>query len=157
MNPPFVVVPMSADDLPEVTALERDAFDAAPSLEEELARPWARLWVAKSADPGGGTVLGFVLVWHVADELHLLNVATSTAFRRRGVGRALVGHVVAYASRSDVAMVILEVRPSNVAAIGLYRSFGFVDLGKRKNYYPDGEDALELVLRFGAADATKVP
>src|SRR5690606_1400281 len=110
-------------------------------------RTWARLRVARE----GGEVLGYVLFWHVADEIHLLNVAVAPAARRRGVGRALVEEVLAYGRGAAAAKVLLEVRASNVAALRLYESLGFVRFNVRRRYYADGEDGVEMSLDLGAA------
>jgi ribosomal-protein-alanine N-acetyltransferase len=112
-------------------------------LREELARSWARLRVARGAN---GEVLGYVLFWHVVDEIHLLNVAVAPPARRMGVGRALVDEVVAYARQNGASKVLLEVRASNAAALGLYERLGFSRYNVRKRYYPDGEDGVEMML-----------
>jgi ribosomal-protein-alanine N-acetyltransferase len=132
-------------DVEAVVAIDPSAANVA-QLREELVRPWARIWVAREE---GAEVLAFVLVWHVADELHLLNIATRADRRRGGLGRALLAHTLAYARSNGVRSVFLEVRPSNAAAIALYRGAGFTDLGVRARYYPDGEDALEMILLAG--------
>jgi ribosomal-protein-alanine N-acetyltransferase len=112
-------------------------------LREELARPWARLRVARA---DGAIVVGYLSFWHVSDEVHLLNVAVAPPERRRGVGRSLVEDLLAYARAHRVARVLLEVRASNAAAIGLYESFGFERARVRAAYYADGEDAVEMML-----------
>jgi ribosomal-protein-alanine N-acetyltransferase len=142
-------------DVDAVVGIDPHAASRAQLLEE-LVRPWARIWVARgerSREDASG-VEAFVLVWHVADELHLLNIATRADRRRRGIGRALLAHALGYAREHGVGNVFLEVRLSNAAAIALYRSMGFTDLGVRARYYPDGEDALEMVL---AARAEPTP
>lgn len=123
-------------------------LDAA-QLREELARPWARLWVARADAPtiaGAPRAVAFLLAWHVADELHVLDVATHPELRRRGYGRALMQQSLAYARVHVVRHVLLEVRRSNTPAIRLYRDCGFFAMGVRKSYYADGEDAVEMVL-----------
>ena len=85
------------------------------------------------------------MFWHVADEAHVINVAVAPAERRRGIGRALVQTLLAYAREHAIAKVLLEVRAGNSAAIGLYRSLGFAEFNVRRRYYPDGEDAIEMV------------
>ena len=114
----------------------------ARQLEEELARPWARVRVARG---DGGAVIGYSLYWHVADELHLLNVAVAPSERRRGIGRALMHELFEYATQHGARRVLLEVRKTNVAAIRLYESLGFEHLRVRTRYYDDGEDALEML------------
>jgi [ribosomal protein S18]-alanine N-acetyltransferase len=117
------------------------------SLREELARPWSRLRAARDA---GGTLLGYTLFWHVVDELHLLNVAVAPPCRRRGIGRALMDDLLAYARTHDVVRVLLEVRASNAPAIALYESLGFERFNVRARYYADGEDAVEMALPVSA-------
>jgi ribosomal-protein-alanine N-acetyltransferase len=152
-----VIEPMTEADL-EV-ALDIDAAAFRPSeigagvedarvvrekqLREELARPWARLRVART---DGGVLVGYTLFWHVADEIHLLNIAVAPPERRRGVGRSLMEDLLSYAGRENVACILLEVRRANRAAIALYESFGFVHDRVRARYYADGEDALEMSL-----------
>lgn len=113
------------------------------SLREELARSWARTRVARAPS---GDVVGYVLFWHVVDEIHLLNVAVAPASRRTGVGRALVLAVIAYARAHAAAKILLEVRASNTAALGLYEKLGFTRFNVRERYYSDGEDGIEMVL-----------
>jgi ribosomal-protein-alanine N-acetyltransferase len=115
------------------------------SLREELVRPWARLRAARDDE---GRLVGYSLFWHVVDEIHLLNVAVAADARRRGVGRALMNDLLAYARDSGVVRVLLEVRPSNAAAIALYERLGFSTFAIRERYYADGEDAREMDLRL---------
>jgi ribosomal-protein-alanine N-acetyltransferase len=113
------------------------------SLREELVRPWARLRAARDES---GTLLGYALFWHVIDELQLLNVAVAIPARRRGIGRALMHDLIAYARSHDVARILLEVRAGNRAAIALYEQLGFTRFNVRERYYADDEDAIEMSL-----------
>ena len=113
----------------------------ARQLQGELARPFARLRVAREA----GAVVGYTLVWSVVDEVQVLNLAVAPVSRRRGVGRALLADLLARAREGGAAKVLLEVRASNAAARALYASFGFSEANVRKAYYADGEDAVELI------------
>jgi ribosomal-protein-alanine N-acetyltransferase len=138
-------------DVAQVAAIDEAAFhDRRPGDErvrEELARPWTRAWVAREE----GEVVGYLLSWHVLDELHVLQVATAEARRRRGIGRGLVDVVLTYAKDAGVRLVLLEVRRSNVAALALYRRVGFAEVNVRKGYYADGEDAVEMQLPLAPA------
>jgi [ribosomal protein S18]-alanine N-acetyltransferase len=136
----------SADDaaLDEIDAVASAAFDVPQfSAREELRRPWTRCWVARE----DRRALAFLIAWHVADELHVLNVATCPAARRRGLATALMNRSLEYAQQQQVRLILLEVRRSNRAAIRLYRKLGFTAMGVRPRYYSDnGEDAIEMVL-----------
>jgi ribosomal-protein-alanine N-acetyltransferase len=103
-----------------------------------------------------GGVVGYCLSWHVADELHILQVATTALRRRKGIGRALVDESLAYSVAEHVRLVLLEVRRSNAAAIALYRRVGFVASHVRRGYYTDGEDAVEMVIELDPATGARV-
>jgi ribosomal-protein-alanine N-acetyltransferase len=147
----FAIDAMIEADLAEVVAIEATAFHDPPRepaqseqrFREELARPWGRAWVARGE---GGRAVGYLLLWHVADEVHVLDVAVHPDQRRRGVARALMHRALAFANERGARIVLLEVRRSNIAAIRLYEGLGFSLLNERKRYYPNGEDALELAL-----------
>src|SRR5690606_26310798 len=91
-----------------------------------------------------GWVLGFVLGWAVAGELELMDVCVAFDFRKQGIGRKLVEHHLSWAEARGARVAHLEVRPSNRAAQSLYRSLGFDEVGRRRAYYSDGEDAILL-------------
>jgi [ribosomal protein S18]-alanine N-acetyltransferase len=139
--------PIREDEIDQVTEIDRDSFSrgtdaAAVDIREEAARPWSLVWVARE----NGAPIAYLVAWHVADELHLLMIATHPEARRRGVGRALVEQLIEAAYDKKIMHIFLEVRRSNAAAIALYRAFGFYLLSTRKGYYADGEDALEMAL-----------
>jgi [ribosomal protein S18]-alanine N-acetyltransferase len=147
MSVPYDIDAMHERDVPDVAAMDEVTQMSEDHLRTELARPWARTWVARENDD----VVGYLLTWHVADELHVMNVATRTDRRRRGIARSLMREAVAYARDKSIKHVLLEVRRSNLGAIALYRAFGFFAMGVRAKYYADDEDAVEMVLLFDQA------
>lgn len=146
---------MLETDVPRALAIEGESFSRGDvdfavregQLREELARSWAELRVARSAGEGD-SVLGYVLFWHVTDEIHLLNVAVDPAARRCGIGRRLVLAVIEFAEARSADKILLEVRASNEAAIRLYEGLGFERFHVRARYYSDGEDGIEMMLRL---------
>lgn len=118
---------------------------------EEAARPQGRVWVARRAE--GGPVRGFLVAWRVADELEVLFVATGPAFRRQGVGRALLRRAVEEAQAEGLARLLLEVARGNLAARALYEGFGFRETGVRRGYYDDGDDAVLMGLDIAPGPA----
>ncbi|MDD3168499.1 MAG: ribosomal protein S18-alanine N-acetyltransferase [Eubacteriales bacterium] len=88
-------------------------------------------------------MVGYAGLWSVVDEGHITNVAVHPAYRRRGIGEALVSVLLAHTVKIGILSHTLEVRASNKPAILLYTKFGFQPAGLRKNYYEDnGEDAI---------------
>jgi ribosomal-protein-alanine N-acetyltransferase len=80
-------------------------------------------------------VAGFALARAVGDEGELLHLAVLPAARRQGLARKLLSAVIAYAGAVGVRRLVLEVAEENPAALGLYRGFGFLQVGRRPNYY----------------------
>ncbi|HKO47882.1 MAG TPA: GNAT family N-acetyltransferase [Polyangiaceae bacterium] len=156
----------AASSLPAIARLTRDDFDAVTAilhesglevdLEAELARELALPWVLRS--PESGEPLAFSLAWSVADELHLLDMASHPEHRRKGHARALLSELLSYARREQKRLLLLEVRRSNESAIRLYRSAGFATTGVRRGYYSDtGEDALEMRITFDPSTGQILP
>ncbi|MBK8253529.1 MAG: ribosomal protein S18-alanine N-acetyltransferase [Polyangiaceae bacterium] len=141
--------------LVELCALSEEAFPGQPfSMREEVGRPWTRLWVASE----NSAPRAFLIGWHVADELHILNVATAPSARRRGMADHLLKCAVEYARENHLRLLLLEVRRSNGAAIALYRKHQFSVLGVRKAYYSDNdEDAVEMVLSLDPVTGQVLP
>jgi [ribosomal protein S18]-alanine N-acetyltransferase len=141
-----VAAPHDLDALMRILSVSFPAPWSRPIMEEELARPFAHVWVLRPR--AGARVLAFVDFWHVADEIHLLNLATDVPARRQGHGRRLMRAVLEYARRHAVAVATLELRESNLAARRLYESLGFLPIDVRARYYADnGEDAVVMAWR----------
>lgn len=136
-------------DLDAVDSVARTVFDeAAFSAAAEIQKPWARIWTAHE-DTETSAPAAVLIAWHVADELHILNIATAAERRREGIGARLMEAAVGYAAAENIRLLLLEVRKSNRPAIGLYRKFGFTIMGIRPGYYAAGnEDALLMMLAF---------
>lgn len=145
-----VVRPAAPADLDAIDEISRHSFKTPwprQTFVDELTRPHGRLRVAR-----GPAVLGYVNYWLVADEVHLLAIATHPDHRRRGVAVALLADVVAAAA--DAAVITLEVRADNAPAIALYQRHGFAVIATRRGYYGvDDTDALVMVRPGGAAPA----
>jgi len=143
-----VIEKMTEADLDAVLDIDVAAFREPrevreKSLREELARPWARIFVSRA--DAASRITGYLLFWHVVDEGHVINVAVAPADRQKGIGAALVAHLLEHARASGIVKLLLEVRASNVAAIRLYESAGFTRFNVRERYYNDGEDAVEMM------------
>jgi ribosomal-protein-alanine N-acetyltransferase len=147
--PPAAVVLRRAEkvDVDRVLEIEKEGFAHPWSralVERELEHAWSRLLLAE--DGAGGPVVGYIVFWIVHDEVHVLNVATTVAARRRGVGRALMIAAEEEGGRNGARLSTLEVRRSNAPAIALYVDLGYRQIGVRPNYYAEEhEDAIVMV------------
>ena len=138
---------MTLEDLPGVLIVEQESFSqpwSRAAFEGELASPIAYYLVAVD---GAGTILGYGGFWGILDQGDITNVAVRRDSRRRGVGRLLLEKLVHLALLRGTSALNLEVRASNREAIGLYESFGFEPVGRRRNFYQKPvEDALLYTL-----------
>ena len=106
-----------------------------------LIRGARKLW--DGSHPGHELVAGFLGVWYMVDEAHIVSVGVRRLYRGQGIGELLLIGAIEQAMASGVSAVSLEVRPSNGVARNLYRKYGFEDRGIRKGYYADNrEDAI---------------
>jgi [ribosomal protein S18]-alanine N-acetyltransferase len=132
-------------------------IDAILAIEEaSFTNPWTReMYLAELQNEGVSffylardaerQTIGFCSVWRVLDELHINNLAVLPAYRRAGIGLALLTRVLDEGARMGARRATLEVRRSNEAARRLYERFGFSVVGVREGYYSNPvEDALVL-------------
>lgn len=138
---------MTGADLPAVIAIE-DAIYPHPwtqgNFRDSIAAGY-HCWIVEC----GGEIAGYAVVMVAAGEAHLLNLSVAAQWQRRGVGREALNFVVRLARDYGAGKILLEVRPSNLAAIALYASAGFSEIARRRGYYPASdsrEDAIVLEL-----------
>lgn len=144
----YRLVPMDKSHLTQIAEIEKECFSSpwtVPMLEEELNNLCASFIVAQGED---GTVLGYAGLHVAVDEGYIDNIAVREDYRRQGVGQALLGAFMRF-GQEKLAFLTLEVRPSNEPAIQFYMKHGFVQVGRRKNYYTaPREDAILMTLEF---------
>lgn len=141
---------MHEDHLPWIMDIEQRsyAFPWTEGIFRDCLKAGYSAWVVESQFRD---MLAYGLMTMAAGEAHILNLCVSPEYQGQGIGRFLLQHMIgiAFAARTD--LLLLEVRVSNEAAIGLYLNHGFQELGRRKDYYParEGrEDALVLGMKF---------
>jgi ribosomal-protein-alanine N-acetyltransferase len=156
----LVFMPMQAVDLDEVLKIEMVSH----------VHPWTRGNFKDSLDAGHwaycirpqvdqaieGSFLdpsvlwAYCILYPAVDELHLLNITVAPSLRKLGLGSRMMAAIEGVAIGQNIPRVILEVRPSNLAAINLYHKLAYEQIGVRKAYYPvdintgSREDALVL-------------
>jgi len=135
---------MREEHLEQIAELEKQCFSdpwSLNSITSELHNDLS-LWIVAEQD---GVVAGYVGSQSVLGEADMMNLAVAPGFRRQGIGRELVEVLVERLKERGAHILILEVRASNDAAIALYEALGFVQVGRRPNYYVHPkEDALIL-------------
>ena len=154
-GPPVALETATAEDLPALVVLENRCH----------THPWTERGLRDALSPvaGRGAVLVLRGPWTgddphrgiqaycsyqvVADEAHIHNLAVAPEARRTGLARRLLAHALHVVAGHGARVVHLEVRDGNVAARALYRTMGFLEVGKRSAYYSEPlEDAILLNL-----------
>lgn len=146
---------MTHDDLDNVCGIEEETFPAPwprESFESDIDKgPRSLCLVAE----GDAEILGFLISWPVADELHIGNLAVAAGCWDQGVGTALLKMALEEAIAGGAAIATLEVRASNSRAISLYERHGFRSVAVRRGYYADnGEDAVIMLADLRGNEAT---
>ena len=140
----MTIVPMEERHLDDLARLERLCFSrpwSRQALKEELTNPAVCFLVGEEA----GEVLGYAGMHCAAGECYVDNVAVFPEARRQGVGRKLMEALLQAAAARGGEFLSLEVRPSNLEALALYRGLGFREVGRRRRFYDDPvEDGLLL-------------
>ncbi len=130
-------------DLAAVVALEGRCFGdpwTPAALLGELTADYLRLPLVVEV---AGQLRGYLMAWLVADQLHILNIATDPDFQRRGLGTVMLLAAARQGAAQGLTEITLEVRRSNQSARRFYENHGFGETGVRLGYYADdNEDAL---------------
>jgi ribosomal-protein-alanine N-acetyltransferase len=138
---------MQRQDLPKVLAIEERLYPYpwTEGIFRDCLQVQYECWLLEP--PQGEDVLAYAVFSHAIGEAHLLNLAVAPDWQRQGWGRFLLSQCMVMARARACARMFLEVRRSNLPALHLYQSSGFVHIGTRKGYYPAAngrEDALVL-------------
>ena len=137
---------LAAGHIPKIMEIEREAHGSPwseRSFQNELDHVFGEFVVATK----DGLVVGYAGEWILADEAHVTTVAVHPDCRRQGLGKSLMKELLSRAVDRGAVCSTLEVRAGNEAAIQLYESLGYIQVGSRKNYYPDNkEDAVVMWL-----------
>ena len=130
------------NQLEDILSIERISF----------TRPWTRNQITKDLQNGfnsenwvyklNGNVIGYIFVSKIEDQFHLNNIAVHPDFIGQKIGSSLIKHIIMRAKNRKVNIILLEVSINNITARKCYKSLGFIQVGIRKNYYSQGDDAI---------------
>lgn len=143
MGREILIRPLTRRDIKEVMDIEQvsfpDPWQEAMFYSELNNRKISRFYVAMI----DGRLVGYIGMWIIQDEAHILNLAIHPDYRRQGIGSRLLETLFEKARKKGVKRVTLEVRASNTTAQQFYKRFGIQEIAIRKRYYRDThEDAL---------------
>ena len=140
---------MTQADVDEVLRIE-EAVQAYPWTRGNFIDALARGCICCVKEQGG-EVRGYVILMPLLDEAELLNIGVVTVQQRKGLGHAMLLEIFDVAREKNMHTLFLEVRASNAAALALYRSAGFGEIGLRRDYYQNvngSEDAITMACKL---------
>lgn len=137
--------PLEASDIPTIMEIELSAYPHpwTEGIFNDCLRVGYSCWVYEHQD----TIIGYLILSLVVDEMHILNICIDPKYQKQGLGKLLLTEAEMIGQKKAAKEVFLEVRPSNKAALFLYQDFGYNQIGLRKNYYPaknGREDAIVM-------------
>ena len=148
------IVDMTAEHLADILTVEAESFPH-PWTEKMFLEELSGKFSVYRAAVEDGQAVGYMGMWLLAGEGHITNIAVAKNFRCRGLGSALMDDFISLAEQQSLTLMTLEVRESNTGAIALYEKKGFEEVGRRKNYYDNTEDALIMTKYFSITEETK--
>ncbi len=139
----IIVRKMQESDLDRIVEIENSCFTT-PWSKNSLFLEVTKNQLAKySVAEVDGLVVGYGGIWLILDEGHITNIAVDKEYRRLGVGKRLLEELISLCRKYEIMGMTLEVREDNEPAKELYKSYGFIENGRRPNYYQDvGKDAI---------------
>ena len=123
---------------------------------ESFFEPWSKKKLLKEFEENSflkhyvyekdGEVVGFYIISCITDLVEIFTIAVDKDYREDGIGSKLLEHVINYARENKAGEIWLEASTKNIAAINLYKKYGFKIQSTRKNYYQKtGEDAYNMI------------
>lgn len=147
LQPRLDYLPMQAADIAKVMATETLIYPfpwTEGNFIDSLTAGYSA-WVCREDE----VMVGYAVMMLALDEAHLLNISIVAERQRRGRGGTLLEFLFDVARQAGATRMFLEVRPSNEAGLGLYRHYGFAEIGRRPGYYPGhgGREAAIVMAR----------
>lgn len=138
---------MRLSDLEQIKNTLQTDFDDLWNFQifkEELGNTTSRYLVLKYENK----IVGFGGIKIILDEATLMNIVTKKDKRNQGFARIILNELITMSQEENCSSITLEVNENNLSAIHLYKLFNFKEVGRRKNYYKNGDTAILMTLKF---------
>lgn len=143
----IIIKEMTLSDLYEISkylTTDFDDFWNVNILESELKNEFSKYIIAKLNDE----IVGFAGVIDTVDQLEITNIVVKKNFRKKGIGSKLLENLIMLAKKAGKEKISLEVNSTNLPAIKLYEKNGFKNVGFRKKYYNNKDNAEIMTLKI---------
>lgn len=139
------IFPMTLEDLEQIKEELEEKFDKFWTygiLKSEIANINSKYIIAKYKEE----IVGFAGITLILDEANIMNIVTKKEKRNQGIGTILLENLIKLSKELNAKSITLEVNINNNDAINLYKKFEFAEVGLRKKYYNNIDDALIMTL-----------
>lgn len=130
------------DDLKDYLATDFDEFWDYDTLKSELSSPFSNYFVTKQ----NNQIVGFAGIKFILDEAELMNIVTKKSERNKKIATQLLNYLIEFCKSNKKNLINLEVNAKNSIAINFYKKYNFKQIGLRKKYYNDVDDAILMTL-----------
>ena len=144
----IIIEKMTKEHLDKIKENLKEDFDEFWNenvLKNELENPASTYIVAKDEQ---NNIVGYAGIWQPIDEAHITNIVTKKDKRRNKIGTRMLEELIKVAKEKKLMDITLEVNVNNIPAINLYKKYNFKEVGIRKKYYNNTDDAIIMTLNF---------
>ena len=144
----IIIEKMTKEHLDKIKENLKEDFDEFWNenvLKNELENPASTYIVAKDEQ---NNIVGYAGIWQPIDEAHITNIVTKKDKRRNKIGTKMLEELIKIAKEKKLKDITLEVNVNNIPAINLYKKYNFKEVGIRKKYYNNSDDAIIMTLKF---------
>ena len=138
----IAILQMNISDLDKIAPIlltEVDDFWSVDVFKSELLNPNSKYVVAKKENE----IIGFAGIWKAVDDIHITNIVVKKSSRNKGIGSIILEQLIEFSKlEKNINSITLEVNVKNIPAQKLYEKFGFENVGIRKRYYNNIDDAI---------------
>ena len=132
------------EEIKDCLLTDFDNFWSYNILKQELENGKSKYFVAKQENE----IVGFAGILLIIDQVNIMNIVVKKDKRNFGIGSLLLEEIIRYSKIHNATSITLEVNEKNIPAIKLYKKYGFKQVGLRRKYYNNEDNAILMDLVF---------
>ena len=135
---------LDLENIKDCLLTDFDNFWSYNILKQELENGKSKYFVAKQENE----IVGFAGILLIIDQVNIMNIVVKKDKRNFGIGSLLLEEIIRYSKIHNATSITLEVNEKNIPAIKLYKKYGFKQVGLRRKYYNNEDNAILMDLVF---------
>jgi len=142
------IVCISQNDLNSIDRIEKMCYEYPWTKDNILSEINNLNGFNRTIQNANSTILGYFFSYIITNEMYITNFCIDPRYQNKKIGSTLLSNILSEALTVGIKIIFLEVRENNFPAIKLYKRFGFIEDGRRKNFYSDGGTAINMHFKF---------